>query len=283
MSITEKVQLLGAGLYSDGIPNELTLTAIPTASELDYVGAEDFHEVMLTKILPQCIEEPINPKALLEMDYYWVLRCLRIINYGPYIKVNGIYCSDCDTASEGEYLVDLRTVECNPIPQGFENKLTISKDNFISFNQDIEIKLPTIQEIQNSTKDKQFKDAMGRVNRRFARICYVIRKIGGQPVDPVTVRLRLQKELEPADYAILQDEIRNLDNYGLRSGGTVKCPACGGPNGHFITFIDERFFRPDMDCLRKWRDDRNKRKDEDVPGTEAGSVQGNTRRDRIHS
>ena len=51
MSISEKIQLLGKDVYTD-IPGELTLKSIPTGSELDYVGAEDFDEVMLTKILP---------------------------------------------------------------------------------------------------------------------------------------------------------------------------------------------------------------------------------------
>lgn len=282
MSITEKIQLLGQNLYDD-IPNELTLKAIPTASELDYVGSEDFHDTMLNKILPQCIEEPINPKNLLEMDYYWVLRCLRIMNYGPYVKVGGIFCSDCDTPSTGEYMVDLRTVECNPIPKDFKNTMVIPAENFLSFNKSIEIKLPTIQEVQNANKDNQFKDAYGNSNRRFARICYMIKKIGGQPTDPITTRLRIQNDLEPADYAILQDEIHNLDNYGLRSGGKVKCPACGGPNGNFITFIDERFFRPDVDCLRKWGDDRKQRKDKDVSGTAERSVQSDSRRGSVHS
>ena len=41
MAISEKIELLGKGLYDD-IPDQLTLKNIPTASELDYVGAEDF-------------------------------------------------------------------------------------------------------------------------------------------------------------------------------------------------------------------------------------------------
>ena len=90
MAISEKIQLLGKGLYKD-IPDELTLKSIPTGSELDYVGSEDFDETMLTKILPQCIEEKINPKELLEIDYQWVLRCLRFINYGPYVNVGAIF------------------------------------------------------------------------------------------------------------------------------------------------------------------------------------------------
>ena len=155
--------------------------------------------------------------------------------------------------------------------------MVIPRDAFISFKEDIEIQLPTIQDVQNSEKDKQFKDAMGNVNRRFARLCYMIKKIGGHQHDPVAVRLKLQKELEPADYAILQDEVKKLDNYGLRSGGKVTCPACGGPNGNFLTFIDERFFRPDVDCLRKWRDDRKQREDKNVSRMSTGSVQVNPR------
>ena len=43
--IAEKIELLGKGLYTD-IPDQLTLKAIPTVSELDYVGSEDFEAMM---------------------------------------------------------------------------------------------------------------------------------------------------------------------------------------------------------------------------------------------
>ena len=43
--MSEKIELLGKGLYTD-IPDELTLTSIPTASELDYVGSEDLEATM---------------------------------------------------------------------------------------------------------------------------------------------------------------------------------------------------------------------------------------------
>ena len=72
-SITEKIELLGKGLYSDSkIPDKLTLKSIPTASELEYVGAEDFDKVMLEKIFPQAIEEKIDFEKLFE-----ILRALR--------------------------------------------------------------------------------------------------------------------------------------------------------------------------------------------------------------
>jgi len=258
MTISEKIQLLGSSVY-DTIPGELTLTSVTTGSELDYVGAEDFDETMLTKILPKCIEEDIEPKNLLEIDYYWVLRCLRFINYGPYVKIGAIFCDKCETTTRGEYLANLETVGCKPLPPDFENRITISKEEFITFNKDIEIHLPTIQEILNSRKDKQFQDAFGKSNRRFARICYMIKSIGGQRMDPVSIRLTLQREMEPADYIILQEKISELEDYGLRGGGTIACPRCGNPEAAFVAFIDESFFRPDMACLRRWRDDRSRR------------------------
>lgn len=255
MALTEKIQLLGHGLYED-IPDELTLKSIPTGSELDYVGAEDFDEVMLTKILPQCIEENINPKNLLEIDYQWILRALRILNYGPYVTVGAIFCEHCETTSHGEYMVNLESVPCVPLPEGFRNQIIISKDEFLDFKQDIEIHMPTIQEILNSHKDKQFQDAFGKTNRGFARLCYMIKKIGGQPLDPVAVRIKLQKEMSSADYLILKDLANNLTNYGLRSGGRTTCPKCKAKDAGFITFIDERFFRPTVDVLRRWREDK---------------------------
>lgn len=267
MAISEKIQLLGKGLYKD-IPDELTLTSIPTASELDYVGAEDFDEVMLTKILPQVIVEDINPKQLLEIDYQWVCRGLRLLNYGPYVTTGAVFCDECGTTSQGEYMGNLETVGCKPLPPDFKNSIVISKDEFVDFNQDIEIHLPTIQEIQNSLKDKQFQDALGRTNRRFARICYSITSIGGVKLDPVSIRMRLQKDLSAADYVILQDKIAECTDYGLRGGGTITCPACGNKEAAFIAFIDERLFRPDVACLRRWKDDRNRRKAENVSRTQ---------------
>lgn len=272
MAISEKIQLLGAGVYSD-IPAELTLKSIPTASELDYIGAEDFDDVMLTKILPACIEEPIDPKKLLEIDYQWVLRCLRFINYGPYVNTGTIFCDDCGTTSRGEYTVNLETVACVPLPDGFENKFVITKDEFIDFKYDVEFRLPTIQAILNARKDKQFQDAFGRSNRQFARMCYMISSIGGQALDPVAVRLKIQKDMSSADYVILRERMQELDNYGLRGGGSTTCPKCGSNNAAFIAFIDERFFRPTVDCLRRWREDRNRRSVEDVPRNEKAKVQ----------
>ena len=160
MAITEQIELLGKGLYKN-IPNILTLKQLPTSSELDYVGSEDFDKVMLEKILPQAIEEKINFDELLEIDYQWILRCLRILNYGPYHTTNSLFCKDCGSISYGEYQVNLNTVEVKALPEGFVNDVVIKKDEFLEFDKDIHLKLPTIQRALNSRKDKAFQTSEG--------------------------------------------------------------------------------------------------------------------------
>lgn len=257
-TLTEKVELLGKGVYKD-IPNVLTLHAIPTISELDWAGSEDFEEVMLEKILPEAVEEKVNFKDLLEIDFQWLCRCLRVLNYGPYYTTNAIYCTHCGTTSYGEYSVNLNTVACKPLPEGFVNDIVISKDEFIDFDGDISIKLPTIQEMSNAYKDKAFQTGDGKVNTDLARLCYMIKSFkGNKTLTPVELRLRISEDLSPADYLILKEVQKSLTDYGLRAGGTTQCPKCH-KDAAFIALTDDRFFRPTVGDLRKWKLDRNKR------------------------
>lgn len=256
-TLSEKVQLLGKGLYKD-IPDELTLSAIPTASELDYVGSEDFDATMLDKILPSAVEEKINFRQLLEIDYQWICRCLRMLNYGYYHTVNTIFCGKCGSTSHGEYQVDLRSIECKPLPEGFVNNFKLTKDQFIDFEGEIEFKLPTIQDMLNAYKDKAFQTADGRVNKELARICYMVNSIKGQKgLTPVEVKMSLVKHLSSADYRILKDEINKATDFGLRAGGAAMCPKCGNKEAAYIALVDDRFFRTTMDDLRRWKRDRN--------------------------
>ena len=265
--MTEQVSLMGAGLY-DGIPDTITISELPTASELDYVAADDFHEVMLTKILPKCIEEDFDPKKLFEFDYYWVLRCLRIMNYGPYVEVGRIFCANCNEYTDGPFQCDVTAVESKPVPPNVRDMLHISRNEFMNFQKDVDLKLLTIQDVLNSRKDKQFQDALGNHDSSFARLCYEITAIGGIPADPVSTRTTIKSELSPADYRILQAVSRELLDFGLRSGGKVRhtCTNCGSDDGRFFVFVDEQFFRPSLDSLREWRKNRDRREDDDLHG-----------------
>ena len=263
-AITEKIELLGKGIYQN-IPNELTLSSIPTVSELDYVGSEDFESTMLEKILPQAVTEKINFKDLLEIDFQWLCRCLRILNYGPYYTTNAVFCGECGSTSYGEYQVNLNAIECKPLPEGFKNDMIISRDKFIDFDKDIHIKLPTIQDMMNAYKDKAFQTASGKVNRSLARICYMIKSIGGKDtLTPVEIKLALLHDLSPADYVLLKNEVESLSDYGLRAGGSIQCPKCGNTNAAFIALVDDRFFKPTVGDLRRWKHDRNKRSEENT-------------------
>ena len=262
MAITETVDLLGKGLYDD-IPDVLTLSSIPTASELEYVSAEDFDATMLDKILPIAIKENIDCRKLLEIDYQWVCRCLRLLNYGPYHTANAIFCEKCGT-QYGEYRVNLTSIGCKPLPDGFVNDICISRDEFIDFNEDIHIKLPTIQKMINAYKDNAFKDSSGRTKREFARICYMVSAVGTrQMLSPIDIKVIIQNEFSAADYIILRDRVSELTDYGLRAGGSVKCPKCGG-DAAFIALIDDKFFRPTLGDLREWKHDRSKGKNKDA-------------------
>lgn len=264
MAISERVELLGAGLYTD-IPDVLTLTAIPTASELDYVSGEDFEKTMLDVIFPQAIQEKFDYGNLLEIDYHWICRCLRILNYGPYHTTNAIFCDKCGQTSYGEYSVNLETIGCKMLPDGFKNDLVISKDEFIDFDGDIHIKLPTIRQIMNSDKDKTFQNSEGKTNRELARICYMVSSIRGDSnLTPVEVNLRIKNGLSAADYIILKNRVQQLSDYGLRAGGIATCPKCGNKSAAFIALMDDRFFRPTLGDLREWKNARSSGANENI-------------------
>lgn len=263
-SISEKIELLGKGLY-ENIPDVLTLTNIPTASELEYVSSEDFDETLLKSILPKAVEEKIDFNQLLEIDFQWITRCLRILNYGPYHTTNAIFCGKCGKTSYGEYRVNLNTIGCKPLPEGFVNDITVSKDEFIDFNGDVHVKLPTIQQMMNARKDKAFQQANGEQNSELARICYMITSIKGKSnYTPLEIKMRVLNEMSSADYMILRSVVQDLTDYGLRAGGSCACPKCNDPNAAYIALVDDRFFRPTLGDLRQWRDDRRSRKDKDV-------------------
>lgn len=258
--ISEKIELLGKGLYAN-IPDVLTLKAIPTASELDYVGAEDFDKTMLETVFPVAIEEfasgEISPYDLLELDYRWICRCLRIVNYGPYFTTNAVFCPDCGKVSQGEYQVNLNTVDCKTFPEGFVNDLTISKDEFMDFDGDVKIKLLTIKETMQAYRDTAFIRKNGDVNMELARICYMIKSLGQRStMSPVEIKLVIQNAFSPADYALLRDAINDLSDYGLRAGGKTICPKCGSKEAGFYALNDDRFFRPQVGDIKRWRTDK---------------------------
>lgn len=270
--LSEKVELLGKGLYDD-IPDELTITAMATVSELEYVGAEDFDETMLTKILPESVEEKIDFNRLLEIDYQWLCRCLRLLNFGPYHSTNSIFCPECGKTHYGSYGVDLRTIDVKVLPEGFKNDIVIKAGELMDYPYEIHLKLLTIRQSLAAYKDKAFQRKDGKMNRELARICYMIHSMNGEEMtSPLDTKLIIQKDFSPADYAMLKSIVDDLTDYGLRAGGKVACPVCGHPEAVYIALTDDRFFRCSLDNLRKWRDDRNSGKDKNISRGKTAAV-----------
>ena len=270
--LSEKIELLGKGLYKD-IPETLTLKSIPTASELDYVGSEDFNRTMIEQILPKAIEENINFRDLLEIDFQWICRCLRILNFGPYHTTNAIYCTNCDKISKGEYQVDLRSIQCNTLPDGFVNDLVVTKDAFIDFDHDIHFKLLTIRQVMDAYEDTAFSRPDGSIDRALARMCYMISSIGNKKnLTPVEIKMMLMNDLSAADYIMLKDAVNELTEYGLHFAGRAQCPNCGTTDAKFFALVDDRFFRPTVGNLRRWKLDRNKGTEEDAAGGSSKTV-----------
>ena len=271
MAISERIELLGKGLYGGEIPDVLTLKAIPTSTELDYVGGEDFIATMLDTIFPQAIEEKCDFRRLLEIDFHWICRALRILNYGPYYTTNAIFCGACDAVSRGEYQVNLRSVEVKPLPQGFNNTITVSKDEFIDFDGDIVLKLPTIQDTINASNDKLFVKANGDRDSDLAKLCYMIKSFKGESqLTPADIKFKILNNLTSADLFILKEVVTEMTNYGLRAGGTTVCPKCGSGEAAFIALVDDRFFRPTLGNLRAWKADKRAEKS-------SGPSDGNTK------
>lgn len=280
MAISEKITLLGAGLYKD-IPSVLTLKSIPTASELDYVGGEDFYATMLDIIFPKAIEEQCNFRNLLEIDFQWICRCLRMLNYGPYYTTNAIFCPDCDQISHGEYQVSLRAIDVKTLPEKFTNSIVISKDEFLDFDGDIVLQLPTIQDVINAAKDPLFIDDNGDSNMQLARLCYMIKSIGGKTnMASPDIKFTIQNKLSSADFFMLKSIANELTDYGLRAGGKTTCPKCKSKNANFLALVDDRFFRPTVGDLRAWKADRLAEKSSKPA---AGAGEGGERNENVPS
>ena len=269
--LSEKTALLSKGLYND-IPDVITLKSIPTSSELDFVGSEDFDKTMLDVIFPQAIEEKFDYYSLLEIDYQWICRCLRILNYGPYYTTNAIFCSECGQISNGEYKVDLRTIDAVPLPEDYKNDITIPRAEFIDFDGDIKIRLLTMRETLAAYNDNAFKMRNGKVNRELARICYSITQLGTKTgMTPIDTKAIINSKLSSADYIILKERVTKLTDYGLRAGGTTQCPKCGA-KASYIALVDDRFFRPTVGDLREWRNDRSRGEAKNPTGDKTKTV-----------
>lgn len=253
--LSEKVVLIAQNAYKT-IPNEIQINAVPTATELEYVGAEDFDRTMVNDVLPKVVEdsEGMDFSELYDFDYDWICRCLRMKSYGPFFTTNRIFCPNCGEVNKGEYKVDLRSVGVNVLPDGFVNKLVVDSDEFIDCKDSFTFKLLTIQDKMHIAQDTLFDRADGTKNVALARICYKVKAIGSQKdLTPVDVRQYILNKMSAADYEILKDSIAKQSNYGLLAMGNTACPVCGSNDAYFIAMQQDKFFRPSVGDIKEFK------------------------------
>lgn len=241
MGISERVELLST--YTD-IPHVLTLSAMSTELELELVSNEDYNATMLDIIFPKLVQGDINFRHLLEIDYQWLCRCLRILSYGSEVTIRSIICDECGSTSQGEYKIDIRLVECKPLPQGFVNNFIIQPESFLDESIGyVSFHLPTVDEYTKITDSLREFDS----NPMFSRICHVIDSIGNVRFDsPEAVKLFIQDNISAADYQVLCSTVMRMSDYGLKSYGDIVCPKCKKPGAKFLALADDIYF------IRPW-------------------------------
>lgn len=234
MPITERVQLLG---NYQSIPKVLTISSLDTSKDMSLVGEEDYDSMLLFRVIPELVQEKVDLSELLEIDFRWLCRCIRILSYGSIHTTNSIFCNDCGKTSYGDYKVNLNTVICKPLPSLFDNQIILHKDEFIELTDIIIMKLPTIAQVLDAVADKRFD------HRSIAEFCYSVLSINNKVMtDPAEVLQYLSQYVSVADYWIMKELYFHLSDYGLRSGGRTQCPHCNKNTGVFVALPDDRFF-----------------------------------------
>jgi len=240
MAISEKVQLLGT--YTN-IPKVVTISSINTEDELRYVGDESYIDLMLNDMFPKLIVEDIDYDSLLEIDFHWLCRCIRILSFGPIHSTNSIFCDNCHKTTYGEYKVNLNTVACKPIPKDAPSIYMVNRSEFLEFESDVFFKLLTIAEANKMSQDDTFIRRNGKVDVIVGRLCYMITAIGDRDnLKPYDVYHILKNEISSADYQLLRAVITSMSDYGLRSGGKARCPKCHSNEAAFIALQDDRYY-----------------------------------------
>lgn len=236
MGLSEKVSLLST--YPD-IPSVLTISAITTEHELELVSSEDYDRTMIDSIFPKVIKEDIEFYTLLEIDYQWLCRCIRMLSYGNEVTARSIICDDCEAVCQGEYKVDFRYVDCKPLPVGFNNQCKVQ--TWETFDESIFVRfhLLTIREYLDVLDTLYLYDN----NAVLSRVCHMIDKVNDIQLDnPVKAKEYILNTMSAAEYQMICNQMLQRADYGLRSYGSIKCPKCKSNNARFLMLPNDIYF-----------------------------------------
>lgn len=239
-----------------GIPEVVTVSSYTTGMEQLRLSSEAFHSVMINDILPQVIEPKIPVKELYEVDYYLILRRLRLATWGPVFTVGSYYCTECldENGSAGVLHREKRQVRLDAMEviapdEGKEVPLTheLKREELLFTDADITFGLNKCKHLLEIEK-KKFPDHL----KALLPLAYSIRKVSGEQFIDIKEVLKWLEDLPPADFQIVNDEYVKAFSYGLSSKGEMTCPHCGGKAWFFVP-VNDYYFRPTREDLREWK------------------------------
>lgn len=237
------------------IPKVITISTYTTEMEQLRLSSDNFHQAMIESILPKVIEPEIPVGELYEIDYYLILRHLRLMTWGPFFTVGTYYCKECrdESGSKGKLYREKRTVRLDEIQmilpdegKAIPTTHDIKRDQFIFTDADIHMTMNRCRDILLIEKTK-----VSESRKTLLPMAVSIRTVTGVDFVDVTEAVDWLANLPAVDFEIINQEYNQAFGYGLSTRGDLECPVCGG-KGWFFAPINDYYFRPDRENIQEW-------------------------------
>lgn len=268
----------GSNFYGEDVPKTITIKTTTTGDELEKCAAEAFHNVMVEKILPRCIEPKFNFRKLLEIDYNIILRKMLAVSCGPFVKPTNLTCSDCGAFIKNpEELASLETVETTPIPEDIGDEIVCPAGELLYNEDEIHLRFTRVSNIlSDSALLQKLRQANANITREqlqyelsMNRLAYLLKSAGPpeeqKPFADFNFAIGYLKRMDANDIRMLAKFYSDATTYGDSPLVKTKCPVCQGHNAEFQNVITAYSFRPTVEQLRAWRDLR-RAESQAVPG-----------------
>lgn len=231
---TEKVDLPSNGFgYNGEVPKTLTLKMLTLADSKAMMAAGASLSSMISNILRNCIEEPIDVDKLYATDRLFLFYMLRKVSFGP--KLDMEYT--CDHCGHKNVVVKI-------IPDDFSLKLK-DKDEFtktitLPITQlKVTVKLLTGAE-ESRLEKKNAQDKKAAVIDRVA--CHIVKIEQGKEVEENTYAItQLVQGLPLAEQLEIKDALDSIE-FGFMTTHVLTCESCQAEQEVPLA-IGQSFFR----------------------------------------
>lgn len=257
--MTEEHQLLCEYSPQYNMPTSVTVGSYNSGQEQLRLSSENFNQVMIEEILPAVTNlTKKQVQELYEIDYYLLLRRLRLVTWGPSFTAASYYCPHCiDPITEvrGVLHSKKRRVRLDTVGVGLpeDNKaiplsVTIKREELLFCDGDVEFGANRCKDLVLIEKTRVADNL-----RPLLGIAASLRRVSNEDmfVD-ITEAVDWLAALPAADFKLLHHAYSDTFKYGLSSRGEVKCQVCGG-EAWFFAPVNDYYFRPSIEDLQEWK------------------------------